>query len=374
MKTKELFEICRTDPVNGVGSTSRLRLCHGVLYYKDDSGMFFPMFAFMGDYLLNFINCSPWNLGASTRTRNMVDSPINQCRIHWAKLTGSFDGEFMDDQPAVVVNDRTDSSLLGILKPGPTTAKMLAMGIHPESGKTRQDMMSYSQKESLGDGDLRLAFHKAFEEQVRWLAFGAIRRENSLRDMANIIGQMKLECDQRANDVVGEMSKRAENHFAPEDLSSAGMPDTHLKPLATLMDQFGKLSGKLHNATRCYSEVALASDSLIPRVNTDTWEGVKWNNKVGFTEPGTYTDRDTVTKRGFATGNVPLFQLHTPTINFVDHNARSLSYYWVRRNMGHYKSILGRLNFVVPNLFDQAPEEWEYTELAAPLFATTDQK
>lgn len=374
MTVNELFELATKDPENGVGSTSRLRLAHGVLYYKDDSKFFYPMFAYMGDYLLNFTNCTPWGLKASMRTQNMVNSPIRILRENWAARTASLNGKFQDDTPAVVVDDASDSHTLAIKKPGPTTAKMLAMGIHPENGKTRAERMNNSTLSSV-DGDLRLAFFKAFEYQLRWLAYGAIRRENSLRDMANLIGQMKLDCDKLANDVVGEMSEKSENHFAPLDYSSAGTSGTHLEELAKRMDRFGELSQKLHRATTTYAEVSRAVESIIPRVDTETW-GVMWDEKVGFAEPRSWMSGDQLCETGYApfSRGTPHFKLQIPGMSLVDYNARSLSYYWVRRNFLHYQSILGRLNFIVPKPFDQAPEEWEYTELAAPLFASTDQK
>lgn len=375
MNVNELFKLATANPENGVGSTSRLRLAHGVFYYRDSSGFFYPMFAYMGDYLLNFEDVTPWRLGASRRTRNMIEGEINTLRRRWAERVGSLDGEFQEDQPAVVVNDHTNARDLKLTgsKIGPTTSKMLAMGINPESGKTRSELLDNGRWQE-GGRDIRLAFHKDFEEQIRWLAYGAICRENSLRDMANLIGQMKLDCDNRANDVVEEMQARAANHFAPEDFSSAGLTDTHLKPLSDLMERFGGLAGRLRSATNVYSEVALAAESCLPRVDTENWS-VRWNTKVGHIELGYYADRDEVCQRGFnLTGACPHFTLKIRGMSLIDYNARSFSYYWVRRNLEHYQSILGRLNFLCPALHEMSPEEWEYTELAAPMFATQDQK
>ena len=52
----------------------------------------------------------------------------------------------------------------------------------------------------------------------------------------------------------------------------------------------------------------------------------------------------------------------------TDHNIKAFSYYWVQRNMHKYENILSRLGYNVPELFGSHPDEWNYTEIAAPLF------
>jgi hypothetical protein len=40
----------------------------------------------------------------------------------------------------------------------------------------------------------------------------------------------------------------------------------------------------------------------------------------------------------------------------------------VRRNFLHYQSILSSFNCLLTPLFGQHPDQWSYTDLAAPLF------
>ena len=377
MNINELFNVVKTNPVNGEGSTSKLRFYHGVLYYKSNKA-FYPLFAYLGNFFMDFTRVKPSNLGASSRTLNMLATPLGDIPYVWAKnlIRNPVDPDnpFVD-MPAIRVTDSRPASDLRIEKPSANTAKMLALGIHPETGKSREEVFNevggLTEDDLSAAGGYRAAFLPAMEEQVRHLAHGAITRENTLRNCAQLIGQIKLECDSLSNELVEEMESKAAIHFAPEDFSSAGFAEPHLQKLADKMRRLKKTAKSFAESTRAFEEMALSPDSLIPRVDTESWDGPKWDTRVGEIRPGWSTnigDFKVGTREKFE--NSTTFCVGITGVSLQDYNRRSGSYYWVRRNLETYRTVLSQLNFILPNLFGLDTEEWEYTSLAAPLFAT----
>ena len=183
---------------------------------------------------------------------------------------------------------------------------------------------------------------------------------------------------------------------------------TPLEDLISKMGNFNNLAYKLHAASEIFQNLAAAPDSICAHVSTpvdDYWD-CNYSNTVGdIEEVGTYNRwADSDNARGVSCrlnrsnnnkftveSKVPdtmeeelanweptqtqwLESVNTSVsfyykpLELTDHNIRSFSYYWVRRNKEHYENILGQIGCNLPKLFGQYPDEWQYEQMAAALF------
>jgi len=112
--------------------------------------------------------------------------------------------------------------------------------------------------------------------------------------------------------------------------------------------------------------VASAPGSMKPIVKTPAsgyWE-LGWPGNRDFSEHDFELGEEVTNPHP----RVPVFHMGDSCIMLKDFNKKSYDWYWVRRNFLHYQQILSSMNCLTNHLFGQSPEQWSYTDLAAPFF------
>tara|TARA_R100000742_G_C4279348_1_gene103692 strand:+ start:1946 stop:3301 length:1356 start_codon:yes stop_codon:yes gene_type:complete len=319
---------------------------------------------------------------------------------------------------------------IAVEKPTALATKCLVRGKHPENGTTRLDwclhtsrsntdwarsMHKHVKAEDCGIPDVyKNGFIEPFERVITSLAYGAVQREQVLGSMTMALGQLKQAFDTSAHNMVEEIQKQAEGYFAPTSLEEAGHAYTPLEDLLAYMADFNMKSHQLEVASNVFQNLAAAPDSICASVTTpadEAWN-VRYKDTIGDIEDvGQKSDwvdvGDSIRRRGIAVHNTWSYHHSNSTFavnselsdehkeillkwespesdwlvghnmkaefnyvpfKFVDHNIRSFSFYWARRNKEHYENVLGQIGCNLPKLFGQYPDEWKYEQMAASLY------
>ena len=419
MNIDQLQSLATTQPF-GRGSTSRFRLAGGTLWYKDDKGYFTPLLSHGETFIADWGHLTHWDLDISSRAYNQMTSLHSSLKMRWLKLLGAGHGpagklteketyELEDEDflyPAVSIRFKfANCEAYRVKKPTLAATKMLLRGRHPEDNSGRVDWsLKDRQRKRLGHSmemanapvfaspeeeinPYRDLFHPAFEEATASLAYGAVSKENTLRDLTQTLGQLKGSLDTSANRMVGELRECAERCYTPVSAEVAGVAEPHLNELVRKMEHFKSLAYQCRTAAEIVADVSAAPDSRMAVVTAPTdapWD-VRWPSTISSLEDISGRQAYARDPYGIAEARYnngclrvsvsPEFieiedeTYELPPIEFTEHNIRGLSYYWVRRYKKFYEDVLGKIDCSLPDLFGKAPEEWDYLELAAPIFA-----
>jgi len=424
MKFDKLIELINENP-HGRGSTSRFRLAGGTIWYKDDDKLFHPVLSHFHTFIVNWrwnllSNSTPVNM--SSRSYNMLSDMAGQAKRAWLQKLGqhggidtrqvSLDENSTCKHPAVSITmSFPNRKLMGVKKPTALAAKMLAKGKHPENGTDRIDWSTHNRKERGWGGSLRGispqeaeqlrknggdrylgCFIEPFENAVSSLAYGAVRKENTLRDMTNPLSQMKMALDTLSDDLMasaGELVGGENGPFAPLTIEDAGDPSPpHNRKFLKLLGEFEALSGRCGAAGSVMKNLLAAPDSACTKsvsISTDSDWNTYYPETIGHLSnlEFDYT-RWADTKEGVRANNarscellvihgIPFYdedeEVKPPVeFTFVEHNNRGFSYYWVRKHKQFYEGILSQIGCSLPDPFGIPPCEWDYLKLAAPFF------
>ena len=437
MKYDDLKTYITKDP-NGRASTSRFRLAGGTLWDKcPESGQHHPMVSHLGAFIIDWNWRSlRWHseVEMSNRAENQGRELHESARLAWLEKLGTFGvvddrealsrGEMLTSAakdpehysyryPAVSISfSFPNRKLLSVKKPSALATKMLALGKHPENGSsridwsTREGLMRRDRLrsegstaeepvESLGEekDPYKDCFTHPFEDSIKALAYGAVSRENSMRDMSGPLTQMKLALDNLSNDLTAEMNALGVRQdsvtgkqapFAPVSIEEAGHSRPEfLRKFTGLLHRFRDMNARCASAADTYSQLSNAPDSLCFReLSTDVQDSwsFEWPRSIGGMELESHTNWrirpeyiETSVSYSMLSIEAQPATGEDPSLNsvvFTDHNVRAFSYYWARRNKEFYEGILGKVGCNLPDLFGGLkPHEWDYLQLAAPLFA-----
>tara|TARA_Y100000401_G_scaffold117501_1_gene126676 strand:+ start:10746 stop:11936 length:1191 start_codon:yes stop_codon:yes gene_type:complete len=390
MNINKLTTLAITDP-GARASTAQFRLAGKTLWHKwgnhtHDNGRvvptYLPALSHFGDFIVNW-NMSPWDLNMSSRTSNMFNDMRNT--IHGAWLAGlsygnpygSTKGYSEDDEcshPAVEIRWSALHRDMRVTKPNEMSAKMLLLGKHPDNDTTRRSWHGLMNAE---DPELEktlpeLTAAASLESALQCLAFGAISKENTMKTLASVLGHMKTSMDTQANSMVDEMERQAGLYFAPP-ADQSGRFKSHLADLTIEMRKLEHMARNIQSACNTLKQVGASPDSQVPKVESpsnSTWDcaGLKRAHDLAVGNYPYYEDTAEPLITADSRKYHPTLKVKMGLMELVDWHSRSFSYYWVRRNISHYINVLSHVGVVVPPLFGQSPEEWDYATLAAPVF------
>lgn len=464
MTTTELFTIACTNPLASA-SSSRLLLKDGTLWMKRDrSSKYTAIMSFMGDFIIHWVVPNLWS-GESQRTQNMLRRYIGSAHsvvaTQWMRKIQYNAGcpsstSFPPDVPMSYYSDEVhaiessnspemqekarrirDVSLcvfwicpgerwLEVKRPGKGYTRMLAMGVHPETGQTREEMVTNNFYDAFRpnpnveipnlDTPSRNVFHEEFEKQLRILAYGAVCKENTLRDMRAFVLQSEQNLQSKILQMNEEFKKQAATDLAPQTWEASGLSNHHLVDLYRYTEGTSNAITGLNSGLQVLRTIMNMPDSMIPYIEHQKTEDGTPSVYLNYVkvQPGSFWTRavnpgnirawtNHWNKRGslgspHGADPIPLMQGSTESavftmaaplsesfvgwtsympksqlpFVFADMNQSSFSYYWVRRNFRHYQKVMGQMNFVLAHPFNRAPEEWDQLLLAAPVFMTED--
>ena len=374
MNQEELISTLTKNP-QAQASSSRIRATGGTVYFKDlENKTYYPLLSHHGNFIVNF-QFDPWRIGIATKTRNMLGDFTRRLRNNWLMCISAkspTDAEPDPHKPVVEINmGFSDQYLKFYEPPAPSATRLLLMGVHP-SGTQREEWSANPPE------DPEMAYQKGFqsvvENNLRQLAYNAIRRENAASKMAMTVSSMKQNLDIALDGMVSHIEERLATHFQPTE-EEAGLGEPYLQEVTKKLNLVSSQAKSLEEAARVMGVGCSAPDSVpiepyqtnlewdwkVPRVMGDT-KSSSWVRSIDLTDKFGYAAHASI-------GGHPFLTLQFRNITFYDLNARSYSYYWFRRNFDFYKSIFQRMNCFISAPFGQYPSEWKYEELAAPLFA-----
>ena len=390
-------------------TASRFRLSGRTIWIKIDPKDpnekmdFRPVLSHMGSFLVSW-PYSAWGMGMAPRTHNLMDDLRATVRKAWAWGMANDHGspkaetyhngnrvlcrvEYPDDDIPVnpvpmicMKHAETAGHLLKVKVPSDAAIRMLLLGKHPEDSTTIRDWFPDLTKNSNDSEETAAArdgwlpanhINPSFEKTLGSLAYGAIKRENSLKVMASSIGQMKSSLDTQSNSMITAVREQADRHFAPSSMQVAGLLNTEQDKLAGMMKELSRLAGSIMQASEVFEKIISSPGSGIPEVDmsTDRWY-FDWKNKVGAIENNRYQREDQWSREvDFDSDAQPTFNLElTKGMILKDANPRSFSYYWVRRNFYTYREVLSNLGLYLEYPQGESPVEWKYEALATPYF------
>jgi hypothetical protein len=405
------------------------------LWYKCDDKLFHPIFSHFHVFCVDWGSLGSYydtQVGLSSRASNQLNQIKSRLKKSWLYKLGLYgvvdsrstndaavDGGIKFTHPApclrLAVSIRRK---LAVKKPTAVAAKMLLMGKHPENGTDRLDWCTkrdgdkrpYYASHVLSEEQLAIlrkggsdryqnSFIKPFEDAVSSLAYGAIRRENDLRDMSKPLNQMKLTLDETSSLLVEEMESLVGHVDKDTGLSAPFAPDkdeaglsssSYTRDFGELLRTFSKLSDRCNEAAEVYRMVLNMPDSSCPStlvMGVDERWSMRTSSRIGV-----FDDLDMFRQWPSFPGGVDHSASRThsaclvirasaevseaeadagvslPDMYLVEHNIRGFSYYWVRRHKEFYETVLNQAGLKLPNLHGTPPQEWNYMELAAPLF------
>lgn len=363
MNITQLNELIKTDPY-GKGSTSRMVLRDGTLWYKHDDNLktHYPLISHMGDFTITWGSDKILQYGyVHTKTARLVRNAMQTARGYWNEYSEK-------DSPRISIRmnngvysmcSSTDFSVL----PEHVTSgitKSLATGFNPHLVKIEEPDSGFYRNQSDKDTNYTLGFKGVFENVTRGLAYGAISRENWLKGEANKLAQRKTQLIAEMTSAEEELLHRASTYFAPtEDEKASG--DVYLKEIDQRLNTVAVTAENLRSECNRFNQVANASESLAFRQSHADFACYAYTDK-GEVETkrvnrNYINDRDTQS-----------LSLSLGTITLTDNNVNAFSFYWMQKHFDKYAQALRACNCIVPDLFDQRPEDWDYTQLAAPLF------
>ena len=389
-------------------TASRFRLSGRTIWVKVDPKDknekmdFRPILSHMGSFLVSW-PYSAWGMGMAPRTHNLMDDVRATVRKAWAWDLANDHGspkaeayhtgsrvlcrvEYPEDDipinpvPMICMDSREiDASKLKVKVPSEVAVSMLLLGKHPEDNVTLRDWFTGLTKnpndseEKAAERDQWLPanhINLSFENTLRSLAYGAIKRENSMKVMASSIGQMKSSLDTQSNSMITAVKEQADRHFAPSSMQVAGLLHTEQDKLAGMMKELSRLAGSIAQTSNVFEKVISSPGSGIPLVDiADNWY-FDWKSKVGVIETNHYQreEQDSLCVE-FDSDAQPTFHLElTKGMVLRDANPRSFSYYWVRRNFYGYREVLSKLGLYLEYPQGESPAEWKYEALATPYF------
>jgi len=361
----------------------------------------------------------------SSRSENMLNQMAKEAKVGWLRKLGEHGGidcrastlgmhesEATCKHPAVSIIMRfPNKKAMAVKKPTALAAKMLAQGKHPENDTDRIDWCTHHPKECGWGGTLRGispeeaavlrknggdrflgSFIKPFENAVSSLAYGAVRKENTLRDMANPLSQMKMALDTLSDELMESAHELVSGDcgpFAPPTVEEAGDPSPpHNRQFLKLLENFEALSDRCSTAGSVIRDLLAAPDSACTKsvsISPDSNWSTSYPEVIGHLSELEFDYRRWASVREDISGDTSrsssLLVLHgEPFIDedeevtlpillqFVEHNNRGFSYYWARKHKQFYEGILNQIGCSLPDPWGIPPCEWDYLKLAAPFF------
>jgi len=327
----------------------------------------------------------------SSRTANQYSQMTRNIRTKWLEGLGqgmphgSYDLADADvpTHPAVEVKWAHGRAIkrLMVSKPNELSAKLLLLGRHPDDDNelTRRDWLNYKDDAALEAHSPEFNAAPALESALQALAFGAITKENSMKTMASVMGHMKTDMDRQANSMVEEMEKQVAAYFAPAS-GEAGTATSHIHHLNVEMGKLQEMASNISSACDTLQAIGQCPDSIIARIDCPSdgqWDCYGKTKSHDLKVGGSSNIGSGQNKKAEANGDGYHSRLDIEmgdSLVLKDWHSRAFSYYWLRRHIGHYTKVMSHLGVVIPPLFGQNPEEWDYTTLAAPVFLASQEQ
>jgi len=381
-------------------TASRFRLSANTIWLKkdpqevDEKPDYQPVISHMGSYVVEWPFDS-WGMGVTSRTSNLLKDLRQKVRRAWAWDMANDHGspvaeaskynschvKYPDGEkpvnPVPVLQmqyNKVAARMLKVKTPNETAVKMLLLGKHPEKEHISQNNWFHhlSSDEELREQQLPANnVNPSFESTIRSLAFGTVKKENTMKLMANTLGQMKLALDRHTTSMAESMEEHASRNFAPISMECAGVYKSPKEGLAGQLSKLVKLSGQVTEASEVFRRVITFPESAYPLVDMgvdDNWNH-RWNRKVGDIDVSKYRTSYLNDLNCYFDGDSPIFTLElTKGFYLKDLNPYSFSYYWVRRNFDTYRQVLSSIGLNLALPMGQSPSEWDYEDMAVPYF------
>lgn len=413
MNTNKFIETAINNPDNRA-TASRFRLAGRTIWLKTDpkdeneTADFQPIISNMTTFLVMW-PFSSWGMDVSSRTQNLLKDLREKVRRAWAwdmanehgspeatastvsTGSGSYnqvsvkypDSSIPVNPVPVLQMDRRyiKSPMLKVKTPNAEAVKMLLLGKNPENSDfylqkwfEHLDPSECDTPEELKEQERLLPanyINPCFEKSIRSLAFGTVKKENTMKVMANSLGQMKKSLDRHTDSMVGEMQLQASRNFAPPSMEESGLYKSAHDVLSAQLAKLKDLSLKVSTASEVFYRVLTFPDSAYPTVRMDVdgmWSH-GWRSHVGDLKISRYTSTHVSDSECTFSDNIPTFKLDlTRGFSLVDVNPKSFNYYWVRRNFYQYRQVLSSIGLHLAYPMGQAPSEWDYEDMAVPYF------
>lgn len=417
MNVEKFTEIITKNPL-ARASTSRFRQAGGTLWVKgdtEDKEKYIPAVSFMDTYVVEWGSASSSFVLAS-RSQGQLSTLKRKVKKAWlTQLAGPEESGY--PFPAICVGmTNFPTAQMAVAKPTAKAIRMLLKGIHPDNETTRYEWSRASAWDGIGRARKELeeklellsetggvneyrtwrtdllreayknSFKEPFEKVVQSLAYGAIKKENMLKNMTSPFFQLIETMYAKATSMTSAMEASAERYFAPINEESVANGTHHLKELNDKLEEFWTLSRIGRSAANAFHRLATSPDSCAARVSMnqeEEWD-ISFMRDVGCLdgrhnnyapwldkEPLNtldHVDLMTVKSNLNRDGDDVTALERLRDITLVDHNMQSFSYYWVKKNIHKYIAVLNQIGCDVGQLFEGHPSEWDYTKIAAPLF------
>jgi hypothetical protein len=322
--------------------------------------------------------------------------------------------------PAICITSKFPSTQLAVAKPTAAAVRSLLRGKHPEDGTTRYEWSRASYwdnpgavrkemnrkleglketngveeylkwRDSLVASSYRDSFTKPLTDAIRSLAYGAVKKENMLKSMTLPFNQLIENVYSTASSMTTSMFECSERYYAPinevvfEDTSESS-GEHHLVELNEKLRDFYRLMAIAKSAASTFYKAATSPDSAAASVSTsldEVWEA-EYPRKTGTLDSTYHNYTPWLSEKSGQSMDVRVSDQNSLLIvksdkdqhvdnlqsfTLTDHNIKAFSYYWAKKNMHKYIAVINQLGVQVDPLFDQHPSEWDYTQIAAPLF------
>jgi hypothetical protein len=422
MNVTKFTDIITKDPLTR-SSTTRFRQVGGTLWLKADitsaeKQRYIPILSYCDTFIVDWGSVS--HAVCSSRSHNLIHDLKSSAKRAWlTKLAGPKGMEY--PFPAICVTSKFANAQLAVEKPSAAAIKSLLRGKHPEDGTSRYEWSRASYWDSCGtvrkemntkleqlqetDGtaeylkwrdslvadSYRDSFTKPLTEAVRSLAYGAVKKENMLKSMTLPFNQLIENLYSTASGMTTSMFECAERYYAPinpdfEYTSEVSSGEHHLVELNEKLRDFHKLMTIAKSAAYTFYKTATSPDSAAASVSTsldEIWEA-DYPRKTGTLQSAYHNYGPWMPEKGGTDTTDVRMNDHCDLLvvnsdedqhedklcpfKLTDHNIKAYSYYWAKKNMHKYIAVINHLGIQVDPLFDQHPSEWDYTQIAAPLF------
>jgi len=353
-------------------STTRMKMFDGTLWYKDNDdsrATHYPLISFRDTYLVEW-ECRLLNWGyVNSRTSSSVRETRSYLKHKWEKRLGVPE-EHYHSSPVPHVSLFGTSELRSEWHPYAVTkenltagiTKTLMMGFNPSTVDADKMAENPDDYEARGfyRGDpskINTQFSEGLLELVECLAYGAIKRENSLKDHSNLIVQLEATIETRMKEMEAVLADRATDYFAPRtDEKASG--EKYLKQLVELSSRVRETAEKLVESTQQFNVKCNACESV-------------YHDGRNMVYPLNRAHLRKQMSRNYRTdAHDQELSLSFGGVRLVDNNASSYSFYWLQRHIRKYINLLRDFGVTVQLPWDQPPEEWVIEDIASALFMT----
>jgi len=402
-------------------STVRFRQAAGTLWLKadvhiDEKQKYIPILSYMDTYIVDW-GCPHSLYTISTRASSQLSDIVREVRKSWLKeLAGP--AEMGYPFPSISVRMNFPNSQMAVKKPSLRAVKSLLKGVNPDDGTTRYEWSRASTWDGVGAArnemqqkldqlgtttdytkwrderlvkGYRTSFQKPLEDALTGLAYGAIKKENTLKMMTNPLFQLVETVYAKAQSMTEAMQECASRYFAPIDEASVANGTHHLAELNESLKEFDLLSKVCGSAANRFYRLATGPDSAAATAHTpmdEMWE-LNFPTRLGVLDNSNNMYSPWLDKEPWDTAHhcslltvkcKPEWVLREENGSEIregttlkdmvlfDHNLQSFSYYWFKKNLHKYVSVLEQIGCEVSPIFGEHPSEWDYQKIAAPLF------